>query len=95
MMIAYRNSRTSSLAAEETMIRRSGRFDAGWDRDRHPAVAAAADDPVVHWHDHGWREGRQPSAGFDPSPYLAAAPAIPCNDPDAANPFLPYVAAAF
>ena len=28
--------------------------------------------PLDHYNDYGWREGRDPSAGFDTSDYLAA-----------------------
>jgi hypothetical protein len=37
-----------------------------------PDGAAAARDPVAHFHQHGWRQGRDPAPWFDTSYYLAA-----------------------
>jgi hypothetical protein len=37
-----------------------------------PHDAAAARDPVAHFHQHGWRQGRKPAPWFDTSHYLAA-----------------------
>jgi hypothetical protein len=32
--------------------------------------------PLDHYHDFGWREGRDPSAAFDTKAYLAANPDV-------------------
>jgi Cysteine-rich secretory protein family len=43
---------------------------------RNPDVAAAGMDPDEHYALWGWREGRDPSAGFSTSGYLAANPDV-------------------
>ncbi|GAB6846043.1 GT2 family glycosyltransferase [Methylorubrum rhodinum] len=39
-------------------------FDADFYRAEYPDVAAGGMDPLLHYLDHGWREGRNPSAVF-------------------------------
>ncbi|KQT47929.1 glycosyl transferase [Methylobacterium sp. Leaf456] len=39
-------------------------FDAEFYRTEYPDVAAGGMDPLLHYLDHGWREGRNPSAVF-------------------------------
>ena len=39
-------------------------------------VAKAGMDPLTHYQQHGWKEGRDPSAGFDVEQYLAHNPDV-------------------
>ncbi|WP_342148907.1 glycosyltransferase family 2 protein [Methylorubrum sp. SB2] len=39
-------------------------FDAEFYRSEYPDVASGGMDPLLHYLDHGWREGRNPSAVF-------------------------------
>lgn len=51
-------------------------FDAGFYLRRHGDVAAAGVDPLVHYLNNGWREGRDPSAVFSTRIYLDLNPAL-------------------
>ncbi len=46
-------------------------FDATYYRAHQPDVAAAHVDPLTHYEQYGWREGRDPSAAFSTAKYLA------------------------
>ncbi|WP_170296048.1 glycoside hydrolase family 99-like domain-containing protein [Azospirillum brasilense] len=48
----------------------SGLFNFSWYLNQNPDVAAAGIDPLTHYLDVGWREGRSPNPGFDPVWYL-------------------------
>ena len=65
----------------------SALMDARWYRSRHSDVAKTGADPVAHYLEHGWREGRRPGPAFDGAAYLAANPDI--TD---VNPLLHYQA---
>ena len=39
-------------------------------------VKTASIDPLIHFDQYGWREGRVPSITFDPNAYLAANPDV-------------------
>uniref|UniRef100_A0A8J4M5F3 Glycosyltransferase n=1 Tax=Acidicaldus sp. TaxID=1872105 RepID=A0A8J4M5F3_9PROT len=52
-------------------LQRSGLFDAHHYRSENPDVAERGLDPLLHYHRHGWREGRRPNPYFDPAFYLA------------------------
>ncbi len=45
-------------------------FDPAFYRDAYPDVAAGGGDPLVHYLDHGWLEGRDPSAVFSTLFYI-------------------------
>ena len=49
-------------------------FDAGFYRFTYPDVAEAGIDPLFHYHETGWREGRRPNSRFDGDAYLAEHP---------------------
>ncbi|MFN3512983.1 MAG: hypothetical protein ACK41C_08065 [Phenylobacterium sp.] len=51
-------------------------FDAGFYLERNPDVAAAGADPLEHFLEHGWREGRDPSAAFPMADYLRLNPDV-------------------
>ncbi len=53
-----------------TLVRNSGLFDPGFYLSAYPDVAQAGMDPVRHYLDTGWKEGRNPSAAFNTSLYL-------------------------
>jgi glycosyltransferase involved in cell wall biosynthesis/GT2 family glycosyltransferase len=63
-------------AALIAKIRSSGLFDAKFYLATNPDVAAAEIDPVVHYLNFGWREGRDPSKHFGSSSYLASNPDV-------------------
>ncbi|RZL90832.1 MAG: hypothetical protein EOP76_14925 [Variovorax sp.] len=47
-------------------------FDRSYYMTRYPDVRAAGLDPLQHYCENGWREGRHPSATFDTAYYLQA-----------------------
>lgn len=51
-------------------------FDAAWYLARNPDVAAAGADPLRHYLDHGWKEGRDPNAFFSTAWYLNQNPDV-------------------
>lgn len=51
-------------------------FDAGFYLATYPDVAAAGVDPFEHYREHGWKEGRDPSAGFSTEAWLEANPEL-------------------
>ncbi|MBL8772031.1 MAG: hypothetical protein JNK30_11680 [Phenylobacterium sp.] len=63
-------------------------FDRDWYLTTNPDVAASGADPLAHFLDHGWREGRDPSPRFSIDEYLE-------NNPDIAaagiNPFVHWL----
>ncbi len=54
----------------------SGGFDRTYYLMQNPDVAAAGIDPLTHYRQTGWREGRNPNALFNVSQYLAANPDV-------------------
>lgn len=54
---------------DEKTVERSGLFDANWYLAQYPDVRTGAIDPLVHFCQYGWREGRQPNPYFDVSWY--------------------------
>lgn len=53
-----------------------GHFDRDFYLARNPDVAAAPVDPLNHFLNHGWREGRDPSSAFSVRSYLYAHPEV-------------------
>ena len=51
-------------------------FDAAWYLARNPDVAAAGLDPLRHYLDYGWKEGRDPNAFFSTAWYLNQNPDV-------------------
>jgi glycosyltransferase involved in cell wall biosynthesis len=60
----------ASLAESLAYLAGSGLFDLGFYLDTQPDVAAAGIDPLVHFFDYGFREGRRPNPYFDPLWYI-------------------------
>lgn len=72
--------------AERRLVARA--FDREWYLSTNPDVAASRADPLDHFLDHGWREGRDPTPRFSVDEYLE-------NNPDIAaagvNPFVHWL----
>ena len=51
-------------------------FDAAWYLARNPDVAAARLDPLRHYGEYGWKEGRDPNAFFSTAWYLNQNPDV-------------------
>jgi GT2 family glycosyltransferase/glycosyltransferase involved in cell wall biosynthesis len=64
-------------------LRRSGAFDYHYYAHRYPEVVRRRMNPLMHYIEHGAREGRDPSARFSTSAYLARRPEL---DPRRRNP---------
>ncbi|WP_455957628.1 hypothetical protein [Methylorubrum aminovorans] len=64
----------------------------GFDKDfylsRNPDVAKSGTNPLQHYLEHGWREGREPSAGFSGQRYLALNPDVMA---EGINPLVHYL----
>lgn len=58
------------------LIGKSEWFDRQWYLDTYPDVRSAEMDPVEHYSDFGWKEGRNPSAGFNTLFYLESNPDV-------------------
>lgn len=58
--------------AQLHQITESGLFDAKWYLTTYPDVAEAKIDPLTHFCETGWREGRDPGPDFATSAYLKA-----------------------
>lgn len=69
-LLGRARKRRNRRRAEVELIRQSHLFDAEWYLATYPDVATAGIDPAVHFLDCGWREGRDPSAGFCSTEYL-------------------------
>ena len=67
-----RNSRSRVLDRAATVIAGSTLFDSDWYLTRYPDVAANGLDPLRHYVEFGWREGRDPSLFFSTRGYLKA-----------------------
>ena len=65
-------------------------MDPDWYRAMNPDVAASGADPADHFLRHGWREGRDPIAGFSVRDYLELYPDIA---EAGINPFLHWLKA--
>jgi len=63
-------------------------FDIEWYRTRYEDVAQAGIDPVRHFLEDGFREGRDPNPHFQTNWYLASNPDVVASR---VNPFLHYL----
>ena len=57
-------------------VKASELFDAEWYLEEYPDVASAKKDPVLHYCQYGWKEGRLPSLRFDGNDYLRRYPDV-------------------
>ncbi len=58
------------------LIAKSKLFDPEWYLEKYKDVASAKKDPVEHYLQFGWKEGRLPSEQFDGDAYLEANPDV-------------------
>ncbi|MFC3110966.1 glycoside hydrolase family 99-like domain-containing protein [Undibacterium arcticum] len=78
----------SRIRREVETIKESGLFDEPFYRSMYPDLQSLSLDVIRHYCEHGWREGRNPSANFDTRCYLATYSDIRNAD---INPFWHYV----
>ncbi len=69
-------------------IRDSGQFDFSWYRHAYPDIRASGIDPIAHYVDHGFAEGRWPHRLFDTRHYLRSNPDVLESG---VNPFAHYI----
>ena len=70
------------------LLEQSSLFDRDWYLEAYPDVAASGIDPVRHYLDNGWREGRDPGPGFSTTAYLKAHADVAAHG---TNPLLHYI----
>jgi O-antigen biosynthesis protein len=63
-------------------------FDRAYYLSQNPDVAKARADPLTHYFEHGWREGRNPHPLFDSTYYLEQNPDVTATGE---NPFLHFM----
>lgn len=86
-LMAYTSKRVD---AEVEAIKKSGLFDTAYYLAMYPDIQPAPSDPIRHYCERGWREGRNPSDDFDTHGYLEAYSDIKNAG---INPFWHYVVA--
>lgn len=59
-----------------SLVSKSKFFDKKWYLEKYPDVAAAKIDPVYHYLQFGWTEGRDPGPAFSSDAYLQAHPDV-------------------
>ncbi|MFI3244206.1 MAG: glycosyltransferase [Akkermansia sp.] len=79
--------RIKKCTREYRVIKKSAFFDRRWYLQVNPDVAQAKIDPVLHFIEYGWREGRNPSPKFDTSSYIALYPDVKLSN---VNPLFHY-----
>src|SRR4051794_39213542 len=62
--------RGSGHGSADSVLRASDLFDPAYYLSRYPDVQEAGIDPVTHYLEFGWKEGRRPSLRFDGRWYL-------------------------
>lgn len=85
---ARKSDRSGRPGSHRELLLESGLFEAAWYLETYPDVAAARVDPMGHYLNHGWREGRSPGPDFDVAYYLTANPDVAAA---AIEPVLHYV----
>ena len=70
------------------MVQSSLLFDRDWYLGNYPDVAQSGADPLVHFMEAGWREGRDPGPEFGTSAYLKANADVAASG---INPLLHYI----
>lgn len=68
--------KTAKYTREYKTIARSKLFDAEWYLEHNPDVKEAGLDPIEHYLNFGWKEGREGSLYFDGKQYLKAYPDV-------------------
>ena len=78
----------STFKSDEELACDEGGVDQAWYLATYPDVAAAGMDPVRHYLEFGWREGRDPRRDFSTRGYLAIHDEVARSD---RNPFIHYL----
>ncbi len=73
---AERGDDAKRRANQLRIVAESGLFVAEYYLTAYPDIAEAGVDPLEHFFDHGYTEGRKPNPYFDPAWYLAAQPDV-------------------
>lgn len=76
------------LHREADIIAKHGLFDLGWYVIQNPDIILEGFNPLLHWLDKGWREGRNPNPLFDVKWYLENSPDVRQMD---INPLIHYI----
>lgn len=71
-----RSAEKLALEHELEQIRKSQWFDGDWYLATYADIKLSGTDPALHYHVHGWKEGRKPSPKFDTAYYLMAYPDV-------------------
>jgi SAM-dependent methyltransferase len=73
----------TGLVQDYMVLARSSLMDPAWYKAHYTDVAAAGADPIMHYLQEGWREGRRPGPVFDGVAYVRANPdlAETCGNP--------------
>ncbi|KQP87212.1 hypothetical protein ASF60_21070 [Methylobacterium sp. Leaf113] len=79
MTSAMKISRLIQKLASNTSEGRMPGFDEVYYRYWYRDVAQFPGTPLQHYLQHGWKEGRDPSAGFSGDGYLTANPDVKAN----------------
>ncbi len=87
---AMRSKERDGQHAQLEAIRSSGWFDAAWSLASYPGVRDARMDPAEHYHEFGWKEGRNPSRMFDTNYYLKSYPDVASSNLDPLWHFIEY-----
>lgn len=77
-----------ALARDCAIVGSSTLFDGRWYLQHNPDVAKAGKDPLLHYCQFGWREGRRPGPDFDGRSYLVVNPDVKSAG---RNPLVHYV----
>ncbi len=80
----------AAIDAEVEAIRKSGLFDESYYRSMYADLQLGLQDPIRHYCEHGWRQGKNPSDDFDTRFYLETYSDIRNAG---INPFFHYVVA--
>ena len=82
---------SSSVQSEDdySTIAESGLFDRGFYLRSNADVAEASIDPLLHFCEHGWREGRDPAAFFSVRLYTKSV--LRSETAVSGNPFVHYI----
>jgi len=86
----YEENDCNKIALEIEDIKLSGLFDSAYYYGMYPDIQPKPSDPIRHYCEKGWREGRNPSDDFDTRGYLDVYNDIKNAD---INPFWHYVIA--
>lgn len=74
--------RTRGRLDRRTRAQYLGHFDFAWYLAANPDVAASRLDPLQHYVEYGWREGRRPNRDFCPVHYTAQHPDVAATGGD-------------